>query len=165
MLALADKQMLIQALGQVIYDEVQAMVKPLHDRIAALEAALADKTDTAFVRDYVAGTICSMEANHADRADGKSLCLDDIRPCVAALVAAAVRDLPHRDYHVAWFVDRAGTLSATLSNGEVKVLGQVVGPPGKDCDMAAVRQQVAEFLEANKPKDGIDGLSIEQIEY
>src|SRR5262245_40482929 len=108
MLALADKQMLIQALGQVIYDEVQAVVKPLHARIAALEAALADKTDAAFVRDYVAGTICSMEANHAGRADGTGVCLDDIRAGVADLVAAAVRDLPVEPYHVAWCVDCAG---------------------------------------------------------
>src|SRR5262245_23312961 len=165
MLALADKQMVIQALWQVIYDEVQAAVKPLQDKIATLEKALAEKTDVDFLRNYVTGTIEAMEQSHADRADGKGLCLDDIRPGVADLVAEAVRGLALQPHYVAWFVDRAGTLSATLSNGEVKVLGQVVGPPGKDCDMAAVHQQVAEFLEANKPKDGVDGLSIEQIEY
>src|SRR5262245_18231431 len=171
MLGLADKQMLIQALGQVIYDEVQAAVKPLQEKIATLEKALAGKIDAEFVRNYVGGAMAGITippdtgGRDADRANGTGVCLDDIRPCVADLVAQAVRDLPVQPHHVAWFVDRAGALSATLSNGEVKVLGQVVGPPGKDCDMAAVQQQVAEFLEANKPKDGIDGLSIEQIEY
>src|SRR5262245_5516949 len=165
MLALADKQMLIQALGQVIYDEVQAVVKPLHDRIVALEKALTDKTNAAFVRDYVAGTIDAMEQTYASRADGKAVCLDDILPGVADLVAEAVRGLPVQPYCTAWVVDRDGALLATFSNGDVKNMGSVVGPPGKDCDMAAVHRQVAEFLAANKPKDGIDGLSIEQIEY
>src|SRR5262245_61761500 len=60
MLGLADKQMLIQALGQVIYDEVQAVVKPLHDRIAVLEQALAGKIDAEFVRNYVGGAMAAI---------------------------------------------------------------------------------------------------------
>src|SRR5262245_43958862 len=165
MLALADKQMLIQALGQVIYDEVQAAVKPLQERIARLEQALGQKTDLNFVREYVTGALAAKEDNHADRADGKSLCLDDLRSHLANLVAEAVRGVPVLPHHVAWFVDRDGTLSATLSDGSIKVLGSVVGPPGKDCDMAAVHKQVADYLAANTPKDGVDGLGIEQIEY
>jgi hypothetical protein len=168
MLALADKQMLIQALGQVIYDEVQSAVKPLQERIAKLETALAEKPDVTFLREYVTGALASMEKPDADRPDGKSVCLDDIRSGVADLVAEAVRNLPVLPHSVNWFVDRDGTLSCTFSNGEIKTFGSVVGPPGKDCDMAAVQQQVEKFLEAHKPidgKDGVDGLGIEQIEY
>jgi hypothetical protein len=140
----------------------------LQERIAKLETALAEKPDVTFLREYVTGALASMEKSDADRSDGKSVCLDDIRSGLANLVAEAVRSLPIQPHSVSWFVDRDGTLSVTLNNGEVKTLGSVVGPPGKDCDMAAVRQQVAEFLAANKPvdgKDGVDGLSIEQIEY
>jgi hypothetical protein len=168
MLDLTEKRTLIQAIGHVIHDEVQAITKPLLDRIAQLEKALAEKTNVEFVREYVTGAVCAREDNHADRADGKSLCLDDLRPGLVDLVAEAVRNLPVLPHCVSWFVDRDGTLSCTLSNGEIKTLGSVVGPPGKDCDMELVRRQVTEFLEAHKPvdgKDGVDGLSIEQIEY
>jgi hypothetical protein len=168
MLVLTEKQMLIQALGQVIYDEVQTAVKPLQERIAKLEQALAEKPDVTFLREYVSGALASMEQNDADSPDGKSVCLDDLRPGVADLVAEAVRSLPVQPHCVNWFVDRDGTLSCTLSNGELKNLGSVVGPPGKDCDMELVRRQVSEFLEAHKPidgKDGVDGLGLEQIEY
>jgi hypothetical protein len=168
MLALTEKQMLIQALGQVIYDEVQAAVKPLHERIAKLETTLAEKTNVEFVREYVTGVIAAREDSHADRSDGKSLCLDDLRPGLADLVAEIVRSLPVQPYCVNWFVDRHGSLFAAFNNGEIKNMGSIVGPPGKDCDMELVRRQVAEFLEKNKPvdgKDGIDGLGIEQIEY
>jgi hypothetical protein len=168
MLDLTEKHTLIQAIGHVIHDEVQAITKPLLDRIAQLEKALAEKTNVEFVREYVTGALASMEKPDADRPDGKSVCLDDIRPGLADLVAEAVRNLPVLPHCVGWFVDRDGALSCTFSNGEIKTLGSVVGPPGKDCDMELVRRQVSEFLEAHKPidgKDGIDGLGLEQIEY
>jgi hypothetical protein len=166
MLELAEKQMLIQALGQVIYDEVQAAVKPLQDRIVKLETELAEKTDVAFLREYVTGAIAAKEDSHADRPDGKSLCLDDLRPGLADLVAEVVRSLPVQPHCTGGIIDRDGALSLTFSDGGIKNMGKIVGADGKDCDMELVRRQVAEFLATvEKPKDGVDGLGIEQIEY
>jgi hypothetical protein len=42
MLALNEKQMLIEALGRVVVDEVRAATRPLQDRITQLEKAIGD---------------------------------------------------------------------------------------------------------------------------
>src|SRR5262252_2071728 len=42
MLALTEKAMLIQALGQVVYDEVQTAIGPMKTQLALLEKTLGD---------------------------------------------------------------------------------------------------------------------------
>jgi hypothetical protein len=56
-------------------------------------------------------------------------------------------------------IDRAGNLVLTLSDGQMKELGKVVGRDGVDADMAALERHVGEVIAAlPKPKDGTDGI-------
>jgi len=104
--------------------------------------------------------------------DGKSVTPEDLGPMVAELVstaiAEAVRSIPvpvdGRDgVGVAGaLIDRDGKLVLTLSNGEIKELGQVVG---RDADEAAIERRIKELVDAiPRPKDGLDGLGFDDLE-
>ena len=91
MLALTEKQALIQALGQVVFDEVKAAIAPLQDRVAQLEKALGDLSivpketplgearsdenppavDEEFLRQYVIGALEAYEQSRPPVRDGK----------------------------------------------------------------------------------------------
>src|SRR5262245_20126406 len=70
MLALAEKQMLIQALGQVVLDEVQSAIKPLQDRLSGVERMLDDMPVPRDGKDGVDGK------------DGTSIKFDDVVPII-----------------------------------------------------------------------------------
>lgn len=194
MLALTEKQALIQALGQVVVDELKVAIAPLVDRVTQLEKALGDLSvvpkenplgearsdenqpgiDMECLRQYVAGALEAYDQSRPpvrdgqdgkdgergrDGVDGTSVCLDDIRACLADLVHEAVGSLPVPVHPVSWLVDRAGHLHVTHSDGTVHDVGQVVGRDGKDGKDGAAG-------EPGPPgKDGIDGLGLEQVEY
>ena len=188
MLALAEKQMLIQALGQVVYDEVQAAIKPMQERLSGVEKVVGDLpagTDTAmqeWTRNYVMGALEALpKPEKGDKGDpgppgkdgkdglngtdGKSVCLDDLHPYVADLVAKAVAGLPIQRNCVGGFINRAGHLFLSFSDGSNSDLGEVVGRDGKDCDLELARSQVAAFLATiEKPRDGIDGVGFDDME-
>src|SRR5262245_49254130 len=104
MLALAEKQMLIQALGQVVYDEVQTAIKPLQERMGGVEQMLGDMPvprdgkdgrdgtngkDGAAGRDGIDGAMGLPGVNGRDGVDGKdgySVTLDHVLPSVRGLV-------------------------------------------------------------------------------
>lgn len=191
MLALTEKQALIQALGQVVYDEVKAAVAPLQDRVVQLEKTIGDLAvtgkdnalgegrsgenhvvvDAELLRQYIAEALEAHQqaqdgADDHDGSDGKSVSLGELRDCVADLVAEAVGSLPVQPHCTGGIIDRDGALSLTFSDGALKNMGRIVGADGKDCDMEMVRRQVDEFLATiEKPKDGVDGLGLEQIEF
>ena len=174
MLALTEKQALIQALGQVVFEEVKAAVAPLNDRVALLEKAIGDlavtkapplgeaqndgppPVDVEFLRQYVAGALEAFKkdaANDPDGADGKSLSLDDIRTCCADLIAEAVGNLPLPAHPVSWLIDRAGALCFSNSDGTIHTVGQVVGRDGKD------------GAPGLKGEPGMDGVGFEALEF
>jgi len=104
--------------------------------------------------------------------DGKSVTPEDVAPMVAELVSSAmaevVRGLPVPEdgkdgVGVAGaLIDRAGNLVLTLSNGDTKELGQVVG---RDADEAAIERRIKELVDAiPRPKDGLDGLGFDDLE-
>lgn len=67
--------------------------------------------------------------------DGKSVTLDDVQPVIKAEVekAVALIPVPKDGAGVAGaMIDRDGNLNLTLTNGEVKNLGRVVGTDGVD---------------------------------
>lgn len=67
--------------------------------------------------------------------DGRSVTLDDVAPLVAASVAKAFEAMPKPKDGLgikSAVVDNGGRLLLTLSNDEVKDLGEVVGRPGRD---------------------------------
>ncbi|AKR55709.1 Phage portal protein [Devosia sp. H5989] len=103
--------------------------------------------------------------------DGKSVTPEDLAPMVENLVssamAEAVRGLPVPEdgkdgVGVAGaLIDRDGNLVLTLSNGDTKELGQVVG---RDADEAAIERRIKELIGAiPRPKDGLDGLGFDDL--
>lgn len=214
MLALTEKQMLIQALGRVVYDEVQIAVAPFKNHIERIEKIIGDLpvprdgADGKDGRDGKDAVIPWDELNEQlqagfemldkqitekidalpkavkgekgdkgdkgekgepgengkdgsdgrDGIDGKSVSMDDVRSLLDDLVAKAVANIPIPRNCVGGYIDRAGHLFLSFSDGCHSDLGPVVGRDGKDCDLTLVRSQVAEFLAAiEKPKDGNDG--------
>ena len=102
--------------------------------------------------------------------DGKSVTLDEVKPLIDDAVSKAVAALPPaRDGKdgadiTAAMIDRIGHLHITLSNGDVKDVGQVVGDDGVDCDFDGVWKLINAKLDSwPKPKDGMgfDDLSVE----
>jgi len=104
--------------------------------------------------------------------DGKSVTVEDLAPMVEELVSTAmdtaVRGLPVPEdgedgVGVAGaLIDRDGNLVLTLSNGEIKELGQVVG---RDADDIAIERRIKEMVDAiPRPKDGLDGLGFDDLE-
>ncbi|WP_368517476.1 hypothetical protein [Rhizobium sp.] len=96
--------------------------------------------------------------------DGASVTLEDARPLIDDAVARAVASIPvpkdgqHGRDGVGLagaVIDRDGNLVVTLTNGEMKNLGAVVG---KDADQAAISRLIEEKVAAiPAPKDGKDG--------
>src|SRR5262245_46994052 len=64
MLALTEKAMLIQALGQVIYDEVQTAIAPFKAQVAQLEKVLGDLPVPQDGKDGTDGKDADMAAIH-----------------------------------------------------------------------------------------------------
>lgn len=155
MLALTEKQALIQALGRVVFDEVKAAIAPLNDRITLLEKTIGDlavakggplgeasggesqPVDAEYVRQYVAGALeafgrAAKGDNDAGHTDIKDSLLADLRRCVADLVAEAVGGLPKSRDCVGTVIDRAGHLQLSFSDGSLVDVGPIVGRDGQD---------------------------------
>lgn len=106
--------------GAAMADAIKAAVAPLREEIATLRAEVAKKLDA-----------------DALPAPADPLPLPDFVPMIAAQLAEAVKSLklpePEAPLGVAGaLIDRDGNLMFTLSNGDVKNLGKVVGTDGKD---------------------------------
>ncbi|AHE56016.1 hypothetical protein [Sphingomonas sanxanigenens] len=96
--------------------------------------------------------------------DGTSVTVDDVRPLLDEQVRAAVAAIPTPKDGIglaAMFVNRAGECVATMTDGTIHTLGQVVG---RDADMAALEQQLREMVAAIPvPKDGRDAMSLDDF--
>lgn len=144
--------------GQAMAAAIEAKMQPLMARIADLEKQLRERPDTAYVEDRIKTSIaalpvpingadCDMDEVRAmvadavksipapkDGDDGKSVTVDDVAPLIRAEVERAAKALPvpKDGLGVAGaMIDRDGALQITLSNGEVKNLGRVVGKDGE----------------------------------
>jgi hypothetical protein len=106
--------------------------------------------------------------------DGKSVTVDDVRPLIDDAVSKAVAQIPvpkdGRDGAdvVEAIIGKDEHLYLTLSNGQAKDVGRVVGWDGVDCDFERVNQRIANdikmlFEAQPKPRDGFgfDDLSVE----
>ena len=65
--------------------------------------------------------------------DGKSVTLDDVRPLIEAEIEKAVKQIPVPKDGIGMagaMIDRDGNLIITMTNGETKELGRVVGKDG-----------------------------------
>ena len=99
-----------------------------------------------------------------DGKDGRSVTPEELAPMVAEEVRRAVAALPPPNDGVGVagaVIDRDGCLVLTLSDGDVKNLGPVVG---RDADQAAIAEMVrAEVAKIPPPKDGRDGFGFEDL--
>lgn len=96
--------------------------------------------------------------------DGASVSIDDVRPVLEGLVNEAAKALPVPKDGVGAagaIIDRQGHLVLTLTNGDTKDLGQVVGKDAdQDALVALIRDEVAKIP---VPKDGADGLGFDDM--
>lgn len=78
--------------------------------------------------------------------DGASVTVDDVAPLIESAVAKAVGDIPVPKDGIGFagaIIDRNGDLIMTLSNGEAKSLGPVVG---KSVDMDEIKSMIAPVI-------------------
>lgn len=103
----------------------------------------------AMVSDAVAEAVAALP-DPVPGEDGKSVTLDDVAPMIAEAVEKAVKAIPPAKDGIGLagaMIDRDGNLVVTLTNGETKRLGPVVG---KDAEPA---------------EPGRDGLGFEDLEF
>lgn len=139
-----------ELIAQIVRDAVKALPKPedgtsvtLEDvkpllaeqvasAVASLPAPKAGKdADMDVVRQMVADAVSALPKPE----DGKSVTADDIAPMLRKEVEKAIAALPAPKDGLGLagaMIDRDGALQITVTNGDVKSLGKVVGENGKD---------------------------------
>ena len=103
--------------------------------------------------------------------DGKSVTVEEVTLVLAELVSKAVAEIPVPKDGVdgiglaGAFIDRAGELVVTLTNGEAKQLGPVVGRDGVNVDMNVVAATIKQHVDSiPRPKDGLDGIGFDDMD-
>jgi len=132
------------------------------EAVAALPPARdgkdADPIDPDEIRSMVADIVQPAIAAIPLPQDGKSVTVDDVRPMIEDAVAKAVSALPKAKDGEAGkdgvglagaVIDRDGSLVVTLTNGDTKQLGRVVGKDGE---------------QGQKGADGHDGVGFDDLD-
>lgn len=113
------------------------------------------------VSDKVSAAVAEMPSPR----DGKDADPAQVAALVVAEVEKAVAAIPVAKDGVGLagaLIDRDGNLVVTLTDGNTKTLGAVVG---KDVDLNAVAEMVkAEVAKIPTPKDGVDGVGFDDID-
>jgi hypothetical protein len=147
----ASEKLFLQTVGRFISERFKVWIAPISERIEAIERALAQPKD----------------GNHgADGADGKNLTATDINDIVDAKIAGAFANLLDKPHVVGFYIDRAGDLHSTHSDGGVFKIGHVVGA---DADEAKIIEALKAHVDRTvatwpKPKDGKDGFSLDNFD-
>lgn len=160
--AINDQQAQDAAQVRVLIDEVNSRIDNLPEPKDGKDA------DPEEIRALVVEEVSKAIDAIPKPQDGKSVTVDDVRPLVDKCVSAAVAAIPKpKDGRgiKELLIDRDGHLVATLDDGEVWRVGNVVG---KDADMPAIlkaiESQVKEAVAAiPKPKDGVDGVGFDDM--
>jgi hypothetical protein len=90
----------------------------------------------------------------------------DLTSVVKTAVDAAVTVIPPAKDGVGLagaIIDREGSLVITLTNGEAKNLGIVVGKDGKDVDQGGIERAIADAVSKIEVKDGQDGINWDDL--
>lgn len=134
--------------------------------VAALEPIIAEQVaglevDMEKVGDLIAAEVAKIPAPQ----DGKGVTAEDVAPLIAEEVQRAVSALPAPKDGVGVagaVIDREGSLILTLTNGETRDLGGVVG---RDADMDSIARRIEELVsEIPRPMDGKDGFSLDSFD-
>lgn len=127
--------------------------------------------DAALLETLVAACVERVLSGWDRPADGKSLTPDDVAPMIKAEVHQVIAALPKPKDGVGILdavITRDGELALTFSDGRRTTLGSIIGPAGKDADMALLQKQITdEVARIPKPKDGrdgFDGLGFEDLD-
>lgn len=148
--------------------QVRAWMDGVEERLAALPTPLDGKdADPEATRQMVEEAVTAAVSALPSAEPGKSVTVDDVAPMLAELVDKAVRAIPvPKDGKDGvgikeLLIDRVGDLVATMTDGDVRRIGQVVG---KDADMPALEKMAREMIEAlPKPRDGLDGIGFDDM--
>ncbi len=148
--------------------QVRAWMDAVDERISTLPEPESGKdADPAETRQMVEDAVAKAVAALPPAEPGKSVTVGDVAPMLAELVDKAVSAIPApKDGQDGLgikelLIDRAGELVATMTNGETRRIGPVVG---KDADMPALEKMAREMIEAlPKPKDGLDGIGFDDL--
>ncbi|MGB3445732.1 MAG: hypothetical protein WBA48_03440 [Xanthobacteraceae bacterium] len=137
------EQAVSDARGQDV-TQIQSWMDGVDEKLAALPAPRdgkdADPIDMDAVRSMISESVTAAVAAIPAPQDGKSVTIDDVRPVIDDAVTRAVAALPKaKDGEpgkdgvgvAGAVIDRDGSLVVTLSNGDTKQLGLVVGKDGE----------------------------------
>lgn len=115
-------------------DADMAAVKAMVDEaVAAIPRPADGKSVTVDdVRPVIAEAVREAVKSLPPPEPGKSVTVDDVAPLIRDAVAKAVAELPQPVHVAGAMIDREGSLLLTMSNGEIKSLGRVVGKDGAD---------------------------------
>jgi hypothetical protein len=152
------------------HDADRAVIeRMIADALASLEPSANGKAaelDMDVVGSMIDAAVTLKVAHIPAPEAGKSVTVEDVSPMIAELVAKAVEAAPPAKDGVGLagaLIDRTGELVVTLTNGDAKHLGPVVG---KDVDQSAVERSIADAVAAiPKPSDGRDGFGFDDLEF
>jgi hypothetical protein len=169
-----DPEKFGEAMGQAIREAVGPLKKQIDELQSQLRAApnfeemvqeevrkrLADipepkngkDADMEVVRQMVSEAVAALPAPKEGKAGdpGKSITVEDVAPLIRDEIGKAVAALPAPKDGLGLagaMIDRTGALQITLTNGEVKSLGVVVGKDGDNgCDGVSLDAFEIEYL-------------------
>lgn len=140
------------AIADMVREQIKADVDALREAVEAIDVpAAAELPDVAaMLAEAVPAAVAEAVAALPPAEPGKSVTVDDVAPMISEAVEKAVKAIPPAKDGIGLagaMIDRDGNLVVTLTNGEAKALGPVVG---KDADPAM---------------PGKDGLGFEDMEF
>lgn len=132
------KSITVDDVRPVLDGAIKAMQEEMRQALdAAVKAIPAPRDGKDADIDVLRSMVADAVAAQPRPDDGKSVTVDDLMPAVRDAVAKAIAEMPKPADGVGVagaMIDREGCLLVTLTNGEVKNLGAVVGRDGLSLD-------------------------------
>lgn len=131
------------AIADMVREQIKADVDALREAVEAIDIPGAPEIPdvAAMLAEAVPAAVAEAVAALPPAEPGKSVTVDDVAPMISGAVEKAVKAIPPAKDGIGLagaMIDRGGNLVVTLTNGETKALGPVVGKdaepalPGKD---------------------------------
>lgn len=148
----ASEKLFLQTVGRFIADRFKTWTAPLIERIEKIESKVAAAAARA--------------TDGTDGTDDKAVAAADIQRMVDVAVCRAIAGLPAVPHVVGCYIDRAGDLHLSNSDGGAIKAGHVVGA---DADTAKIIEALTAHVDGilatwPKPKDGLDGFALDDFE-
>lgn len=159
--------------SEIIVDTIEGRFKEMAPNLKGAPGEPGKDADPELIKTVVADTVVAeFEARKEELRGppGESVKGDPGRdaPPVEEIAAAAAKLIPVPKDGIGLagaLINREGELVVTLTNGEAKELGPVVGKDGSDVDPEFIKTLVQEKVDAlPKPKDGVDGVNFDDMD-